>query len=105
MPELDRGGGPYEIGSQNTPYKIGLIVESVARVSQHVLFTHHLLESDCFNCKGGVLLRLFTSVFTKQNNYKPRFCNKKVTHLWGIFNNYKEKLSVPRVHTAALIES
>ena len=23
----------------------------------------------------------------------------------GIFNNYKEKLSVPRVHTAALPES
>ena len=38
-----RPGGPYEIGNQNTPYKIGFIVESVARVSQHVLFTHHLL--------------------------------------------------------------
>ena len=30
MPELDRGGGflpspPYKIGSQNTPYKLGLI--------------------------------------------------------------------------------
>ena len=30
VPELDRGGGlfapppPYEIGSQNTPYKLGL---------------------------------------------------------------------------------
>ena len=28
MPELDRGGGffapPYKIGSQNTPYKLGL---------------------------------------------------------------------------------
>ena len=25
MPELDRGGGPYKIGSQNTPYKLGVI--------------------------------------------------------------------------------
>ena len=29
---------------------------------------------------------------------------KKSTLLWGIFNSYKEKLSVPRVQTAALIE-
>ena len=33
------------------------------------------------------------------------FLRKKLTRLWGKFNNYKEKLSVPRVHTAALIES
>ena len=60
---------------------------------------------DCFNCKTGVFLRLFTPMFTKESNYNPRFWEKKSTPLWGIFNNYKEKLSVPRVQTAALIES
>ena len=29
----------------------------------------------------------------------------KSTPLWGIFNNYKEKLRVPTVQTAVLIES
>ena len=63
------------------------------------------IELDCFNCKTAVFLRLFTSIFTKENNYNPRFCTKKSTRPWGIFNNYKEKLSVPRVHAAALIEA
>ena len=31
---------------------------------------------DCLNCKTEVFLRLFTSVFTKQNNYNTRFCKK-----------------------------
>ena len=43
-------------------------------------------------------------MFTKEGNYNPRFFRKKSTRLWGIFNNYKEKLTVARVHTAALIE-
>ena len=59
-------------------------------------------ELDCFNCKTGVFLRLFTSVFTKETNYNPCFCEKKSTRPWGIFNNYKQKLSVTRVHTASL---
>ena len=46
---------------------------------------------DCFNCKTGVFLRLFTPMFTKENNYDPRFWEKS-TPLWGIFNNYKEKI-------------
>ena len=66
-----------------------LIIESVARVSQHVLFTHDLIVKqverynpiDCFNCKTGVFLRLFTSMFTKQNIYNPRFCKKKKNQL------------------------
>ena len=62
-------------------------------------------ELDCFNCKTGVFLRLFTSMFTKESNYNPRFCGKKLTYQWGIFNSYKEKQSVLRVHTAALTES
>ena len=41
-------------------------------------------------------------MFTKEGNYNPRLCEKKSTPLWGIFNNYEEKLSVPRVQTAAL---
>ena len=40
-------------------------------------------------------------MFTKESNYNPRFWGKKSTPLWGIFNNYKEKLSVPKVQTAA----
>ena len=47
----------------------------------------------------GGFLRLFTSMFTKQNNHSSCGC-KKSTRLWGILNNYKEK-----VHTATLIES
>ena len=40
-------------------------------------------------------------MFTKESNYNPRFCEKK-SRQWEIFNNYKEKLSYPRVHTAVL---
>ena len=62
-------------------------------------------ELNCFNCKTGFFLRFYTSMFSKESNYNPRFCKKKQTRIWGIFNNYKEKQGVPRVHTAALIES
>ena len=34
---------------------------------------------------------------TREGNYNARSFGKKSTPLWGIFNNYKEKLSVPRV--------
>ena len=40
-------------------------------------------------------------MFTKESDYSPRFWEEKSTPLWGIFNNYKEKLIVPRVQTAA----
>ena len=60
-------------------------------------------ELDSFNCKTGVFLRLFTSMFMKESNYNPRFCEKKSNRPLGIFNNYEEKLSVSSVHTAALI--
>ena len=56
------------------------------------------------DCKSGFFLRLFTSMFAKENNYNSRFCEKKSARLGGIFNTYKRKLSVPRVHTTALIE-
>ena len=61
-------------------------------------------ELDCFNCKTGVFIGLLTSVFTKESNYNRR-SPKKSTSLWGIFDSYKEKLSVPRVHTMTLTES
>ena len=56
--------------------------------------------------KAGGFLRLFTSVFTKESNYNPHFC-KEINSSMGIFNNYKEikTLSLPRVHTAAVIDS
>ena len=41
-------------------------------------------------------------MFTKESNYNPRFWEKKSAPLCGIFNKYKEKLSVPREQTAAL---
>ena len=62
-------------------------------------------ELDCLNCKVGGFLRLFTSMFPKESSYNPRFCEKKSTRLWGTIKNYQGKLRVPRVHTAALIES
>ena len=43
-------------------------------------------ELDCFNCKTGVFLRLFTSMFTKQ--LQSTFFS---TRLWVIFNSYKGK--------------
>ena len=59
-------------------------------------------ELVCFNCKTGVFLRSFKSMLIKESNYNPRFCEKKSARLWGIFNNHKEELSDPRVHTAVL---
>ena len=59
---------------------------------------------DCFNCKTGVFLRLFTSMFTKESNYNPRFGGNQL--LYGEYLKIiKEKLSVPGVQNAALIES
>ena len=45
-------------------------------------------EWDCFNCKTGILLRLFTSMFIKETNYNPRFCEKKSNRLWPLFKGY-----------------
>ena len=54
-----------------------LIIESVACVSQHMLFIHDCALSkynakcklDCFNFKMGFFIRLFTSMFRKEGNY------------------------------------
>ena len=61
-------------------------------------------KSDCFNCKTGFFPRLFTPTFTKESNYNPGFLGEKSIPLWGIFNNYKEKLSVPRVQATYCID-
>ena len=76
-----------------------LIIESVARVSQHVecynlfsgvelsmrsffvisctacLLSRYNVKGElrCFNCETGVFLRLVTLMFTKESNYNPRF--------------------------------
>ena len=60
---------------------------------------------DCFNCKTGVLPQIIHSNVYKRKQLQSTFLGKKSARPWGIFNNYKEKLSVPRVQTAALIES
>ena len=62
-------------------------------------------ESDCFNCKTGFFLKLFTSAVYERKQLQSTVFAKKSTRQLGIFNNCKEKLSVPRVHTAALTES
>ena len=54
---------------------------------------------DCFTCKTGVFLDYSPQCLQK----KARFWEKSAP-LWGIFIIYKEKLSVPIVQTAALIE-
>ena len=59
---------------------------------------------DCFNYKTGFFLRLFTPMLQKKA-ITIHVLEVKSTPLWGIFNNYKEKLGIPRVQTAALIES
>ena len=59
---------------------------------------------DCFKCKTGVLSDYSRQCLQKKAITIHDF-GKKSDRLWGIFNNYKEKLSVPRVQTAALIES
>ena len=52
---------------------------------------------DCFNYKTG-----FSQIIHyKRKRLQSTFLGKKSTPLWGIFNNYKEKLSVPSVQTAA----
>ena len=111
-PKLDRVNRPLAEAILTSVFFWPLfIIESVARVSQHVLSRTTCSlnrynvkgELDCFNYKTGVFVRLFTSMFTRESNYNPCFCEKKSTRLWGIFNNYKENISVLRVHTAAMI--
>ena len=57
-------------------------------------------KADCF-MQDGVFLRLLISMFTKESDYIQSTFWENPTPLWGIYNNYKEKLSVPRVQTAA----
>ena len=52
---------------------------------------------NCFNCKTGVFLRLRTPMFTKKVITFHVFAKTKPAPLGGTINNYKEKLSVPRV--------
>ena len=41
----------------------------------------------------------------KRKQLLSTILRKESTRLWGILDNYKEKLNVPGVHTAALTES
>ena len=56
-----------------------------------------MCPSTCFSRTNCSL-----NVYKIKSNYNPRFIEKS-TLLRGTFNNYKEKLSVPRVQTTALI--
>ena len=56
-------------------------------------------ELDCFNCKTGVFLRFFTSMFTKESNYNPRFCEKNQ------LVNGEYLIIIKCSHTAASTES
>ena len=60
---------------------------------------------DCFNCKTGLFSDYLLQCLQKKAITIHVFGEKISTPLWGIFNYYKEKLSVPRVQIAVLIES
>ena len=87
-----------------------LIIESVACFSRMTCLLNGYNvkgESDCFNCKtggGGGSQIVHFNVY-KRKELQSTFLRKKSARLWGIFNNYKENLSVPEVNTAALTES
>ena len=84
-----------------------LIIESVARVPNMCFSrtTCSLIRYiRLFELQDGVFSQIIHFNVYIKKNYNPRFCKKKSTRVWGILNNYKEKLNAPRVHTAALIE-
>ena len=57
-------------------------------------------ELDCFDCKTGFFFSDYSlQWFTKESKF--HVFAKKLTRLWEIFNNYKEKLIVPKAHTVA----
>ena len=65
-----------------------LIIESVARMcfsrtNCSLSRFHAKGKLDSFNCKTGVFLRLFTSMFTKESNYSLRFWEKKINSSIG----------------------
>ena len=56
----------------------------------------------------GVFLRLFTSMFTKESNYNPRFCEKSQlanAEYLTIIKIIKIMKCSQSIHTAALTES
>ena len=56
---------------------------------------------DCFNCKTGGFSQIIHFNVYKRKQLQSTFLGKISTPLWGLFSNYKVKLSVPRVQTAA----
>ena len=61
-------------------------------------------ELDCFNCNTG-FPQIIHFIVYKTKQLQSTFWGKNSTGLSGIFNNYKEKQSVLKAYTAALIES
>ena len=59
---------------------------------------------DCSLQDGGFSQVIHSNVY-KRKQSQSMFLGKQSAPLWGIFNNYNEKLRVLRVQTAALIES
>ena len=55
-------------------------------------------ELDCFNCKTGGFLRLFTSMFIKKLSTSNHLFAIDLTNI----NNYKEKPSVSSVHNTIM---
>ena len=87
-----------------------LIIGSMACVSQHVLFMHSCLlsrynikgELDCFNCYAGVFPQIIHFHVYKRMQLQSTFCETKPPRLWGILNNYKEKLVLPECELLAV---
>ena len=98
LPELSewtlhalKNPSPYRVILASVSFWPLLIIESVETRAFHALLCPNTcfssttcslsrynvkIELDCFNCKTGVFLRLFTSMFTKQNNCNPSFAKK-----------------------------
>ena len=56
-------------------------------------------------CKTGFFPQIIHFNVYERKQLQSTLLRKKSTRQWEIFNNYKEKLRVSRVHTAALTES
>ena len=77
-------------------------------ITKKLIFGFQILDLKVHFSASLTTRRVFFSELIHFNVYKRKqsqstFLRKKSIRLWGIFNNYKEKLSVPRVHTAALV--
>ena len=94
MPELDWGGGffapPYKIGSQNTPYKLGLTANRI-----HSKYLTNILISrfyEQFSRNGSAMApeRLFEKISNFKNMNMSYIILKHVVWRFGMYNYFHE---------------